>query len=310
MQALVKSPARIGKFVPHSTEAGVDRKPAETGRPLPVLRPEAFDQLAHDARNVLSALKLYCDLLAEPGILTAAHGHYAEELQAVTDTAARLVERLAAPRRKGLGRAGSQPNAPANPEPGDGVDDPGGELLSLRPLLAAIAGPQVELEIEAMPCGGRTRLSKEDLMRVLLNLARNASEAMPEGGKLRITAQYADGLSFLDAAQISGIRPRSVVITVEDSGPGIPEKPRERVFEAGFTTPGMERSRPGAQRRGLGLSIVRSLIEAAGGTARVSSSGRGTRFELEVPITSGMYENTDTCGLVADSAPKACIECR
>ncbi len=184
MQNLVKAPARIKKFVPHSGGNSPDLKPARVGRAIPVLKPEGFDQLAHDARNALSALKLYGDLLAEPGVLTSSHSHYAQELQAVTDIAVRLVERLAAPRRVGSRR--SAPVSALNSLPGEpgvdiartkisdqaypweqgGMDDPGRELLTMRPLLAAIAGPRIELEIESLPCAGRSGLSSEDLTRV------------------------------------------------------------------------------------------------------------------------------------------------
>jgi signal transduction histidine kinase len=198
----------------------------------------------------------------------------------------------------------------AYPWLGIGAYDLGLELLGMRPLLAAIAGPRIELEIESLPCGGPTRLSKEDLIRVLLNLVRNASEAMPEGGKLRITAQYGDGLSFLDPGQVPDALPCSVVIAVQDNGPGIPESAREQIFSAGFTTRETDRSWPGVRHRGLGLTIVRDLIEAAGGRVRVSSSSHGARFELELPITYGMYEITNTSGLMADSEVKGCIECQ
>jgi len=328
MQGLVKAPARIKKVIPHFDGNSSDLKQVRADLTVPVLKPEGFDELAHDARNVLSALKLYSDLLAEPGVLTASHSHYAQELQAVTDIAVRLMERLAAPRRMGSRRpppVNAQRNLPGEvgveagrleisgpvyPWQREGTDDLGRELLATRPLLAAIAGPRIDLEMESLSCGGRSGLSSENLTRALMNLVRNASEAMPEGGKVRITAQYGDGLSFVDVGQVPDVSPRSVVITVEDSGPGIPAGLREQVFTAGFTTRASAQSWPGAQHRGQGLSIVRGLIEAAGGTARVSSSSRGARFELELPITSGMYEITDNRGLVADSDAKGCIECR
>jgi signal transduction histidine kinase len=133
----------------------------------------------------------------------------------------------------------------------------------MQPLLAAIAGPRIDFEIETLPCGGRTWLSKEDLTRVMLNLVRNASESMPEMGKLRITAQYGDGLSFLEAGHRPAAGPHSVVVTAEDSGPGIPQDLREQVFKAGFTTRAAGSNWPEIPHRGLGLTIVRSLIEAA-----------------------------------------------
>ena len=325
MHGLAKAPTRSSKFVPHSGDVNSKRIPPAPGTRVPILKPERFDQLAHDARNVLSALRLYCDLLAEPGVLTSDHGHYAQELQAVTETASRLVERLAAPRRSGSRRSAPKyirslspdasaslpkqeprdPTCVAEPWPGDTADDVGAELRAMQPLVAAIAGPRIDLEIETLPCGGRTWLSKEDLTRVMLNLVRNASEAMPENGKLRITAQYGDGLSFLEAGHGPAAGPRSVVIAVEDSGPGISESLREQIFKAGFTTRSSGSNWPDVPHRGLGLTIVRSLIEAAGGSARACSSpGGGARFEMELPITSGMYEIVDNSGLMADSAMK------
>lgn len=330
MQVLMKAPARIEKFVPHSIDEAAGRKIGQPESAVPVLKTEHFDQLAHDARNTLSAMKLYCELLAEPGVLTPAHTHYAQELQAITDTVSRLVERLAAPRRTAsrpsiLAKAKQnllQAKGPiipqeidisalgAEPWPGEVVGNLGAELKSMQPLLAAITGPHIELEMEVLPCEGRTRLSKENLTRIMLNLTRNASEAMPGGGKLRITGQYGGGLSFLDARQIPEGQPRTVLITIEDSGPGIPEELRERIFADGFTTREAAVTWPGIPRRGLGLTIVRDLIEEAAGCARACPSpGGGARIELELPVTSGMYEITDTCGLVADSAPKGCIEC-
>lgn len=330
MQGLTKAPTRISKFVPHSGDVNAKRIPRAAGARAPILKPERFDQLAHDARNVLSALRLYCDLLAEPGVLTQDHGHYAEELQAVTETASRLVERLAAPRRARSRRSApklhqnSSPDASASlpkqdrsdpisfaePWLGDTADDVGAELRAMQPLLAAIAGPRIDLEIETLPCGGRTWLSNEDLTRVMLNLVRNASEAMPEKGKLRITAQYGDGLSFLEAGHGPTAGPHSISIAVEDTGPGISEHLREEIFKVGFTTRSARPNWPDIPHRGLGLPIVRSLIEAAGGTVRACSSpAGGARFDLELPITSGMYEITDTSRLVADSAMKGCIEC-
>ncbi len=329
MQGLAKAPLRIKKFVPHLDEENGNRASAKVGLAIPSLRPESFDQLAHDARNVLSALKLYCDLLAEPGVLTEKHEHYAQELQAISETAVRLVEGLATPRRTEA--SGQSPQEPAelsaqgvvqnggHPElfnkaytgDGEGIADLGHAILEMRPLLVAIAGPHLQVEIETLPCPGRCPLSGEDLIRVLLNLVTNASEAMPCGGRLRITAQYGDGFSFLDPEKFSDAHPRSVVIDVEDNGPGIPDDWRERVFSSGFTTRETRRSWPAVQHRGMGLSIVRGLIEAAGGTVKISShSGPGARFELELPVTYGMYEITHTSGMTTDSGAKGCIECQ
>jgi signal transduction histidine kinase len=333
MQGLVK--AHIRKFIPHSPGtsaiAGSQQSallpPTDGVRYLaPTLKPEGFDPLAHDARNVLSALKLYCELLAEPGVLTAGNSHYAQELIAISDTASKLVERLSEPRRAGrqpvatsvchtAGRDGEAKLGEANPlQPNDlsepwaapeRIDDFGRELLEMRPLLAGIAGPGISLEIGAMPCAGQSRLAKEDFTRVMLNLVRNASDAMPEGGRLRITAQYGEGFSFLEPGVLPDSSPRTTILTIEDSGPGIPDGIREQIFLPGFTTRQAAPVWPELPHRGLGLSIVQELIEAAGGTVRAcSSSGRGARFELELPITSGTYEIANNVRIVADEATR------
>ena len=321
MQGLVKTQARIGKFIPHSTGVVVDRSNPQLESSIPILKTEPFDQLAHDARNVLSAMKLYCELLAEPGVLSASCTHYAQELQAVSDTASQLLERLAAPRRarsRPGAVAAERRNLPHDATPAgssaelnpDQDSDLGAELAAMRPLLAGIAGPRIALEIETLPCPGWTRLSKEDLTRVMLNLVRNAAEAMPRGGRVRITAQYGDGLSFLDGALIPEDHPRSVLIAIEDSGPGILAEHRDRIFAAGFTTRETASGWPAIQHRGLGLTIVRDLVEEAGGSVRTCPSpGGGGRFELELPVTSGTYGIADPSGLVADSTKKGCIEC-
>ncbi len=255
-----------------------------------------LDDLAHDARNLLSTLQVCSELLAAPGVLSAEYSHYAQELQGVAATGTQLIEKLvwASQAKPAVSEARSvlEPEKP---------DDLGLELRGLTPLLTAIAGSRVSLTIECMPCAGSTHLSRENLTRILINLVRNAAEAMGGVGKIRVTAQYGDGLSFLESKSggeraMQRCQP-TVVIAVQDNGPGIPESIRGQIYTRGFTT----RKRPdvrgkGRDIRGQGLSIVRSLVEAAGGAVRVvSRKGRGARLELEVPVTYGMCEQrTDT----------------
>jgi signal transduction histidine kinase len=185
------------------------------------------------------------------------------------------------------------PNAIPTSLPAVPVTDAAEELRHLQPLLAAIAGPAIQLSVATMPCAGRTALAVEDLTRILINLVRNSADAIPTGGHIRITAQYDDGFSFLDYNNANDIfgPPRSVVITVADDGPGVPESRREQIFETGYSTRhnhGDDRLAP--RRRGLGLSIVRNLVDAAGGTVRLApQQQRGARFDIQLPITSGMY---------------------
>ena len=153
------------------------------------------------------------------------------------------------------------------------------ELLANRNLLAALAGPFVLLTVDAVGGAHPVRLTGEDLTRVLVNLVKNAAEAMPTGGRVEIGLRElpAEG----NAAWLS--------LTVEDNGPGIARKALEKIFESGYTT--RAQRAPGgawpATHRGLGLAIVRSIVEAAGG--RIHAANRtqaGARLEIELPVES------------------------
>ena len=244
----------------------------------------ALAGLAHDARNMLAALNLYCDLLADPGVLALQHLHYAEELRLVAQACGRLVESL------GAAASGAQPGSVFSTP----IDDLGREVTRSCSLLASLAGSGIRLEVECLPCPGHVGLSAEDLTRILVNLVRNACEAMPEGGRIRVAVQRGAGASFLSKREdTSGPQP-TVLVCVQDNGPGIPADVLDRLFEPGFTTKPGSSGWAAPPRRGFGLGIVRQLAENAGGTARAfSRQGRGTRVELELPLRASLHESND-----------------
>jgi signal transduction histidine kinase len=101
---------------------------------------------------------------------------------------------------------------------------------------------------------------------------------MPAGGRIQ--------LSLRERPSESGA-PEFLRLTIEDTGPGIPKQALEQVFEAGFSTQLNSLNTPGwpAAHRGLGLSITRSIIEAAGG--RIVAANRvsnGASFQIELPV--------------------------
>jgi signal transduction histidine kinase len=335
MPALAKAHRILPRFVPHSNGAAARAgafkpSPNPSSTPSPEQRPsESLDRLAHDARNVLSGLMLYSELLAAPGILNPPHGHYAAELDGIVQTATRIFEKIVAaaapkqgpPKFIPIRETEALPTATAVPLAPVPVTDIAAELRHLQPLLTAIAGPAVRLSVATMPCPGRASLAVEDLTRVLINLVRNAADAMPGGGHVRITAQYQDGLSFATLPEECANPgadpvplPLAVLLTVSDNGPGVPQEVREQIFDLGFSTRRESGNWPTPRRRGLGLSIVRNLVETAGGSVNLTASHTGgARFEIVLPVdgmvTSGTLPVPPTRAFSADSRREGCIEC-
>ena len=282
---------------------------------------ESLSEVAHDARNMVTALGIYCDLLEEPGVLASPYVHYGHELRLVAAASRRLVEKLVAldshvdsrvdardgsspaidefPRRNAgrwplLTAAAKNPSQSAAPAaasvheddrnrrwdllPAVPVANLAAELLANRNLLSALAGPSIALTVETEAGARPVRLTGEDLTRILVNLVKNAAEAMPGGG--RIAIRLCERPSLAGTAEY-------LALTIEDNGPGIPESALEKIFTPGYTTREAGKSEGGwaLSHRGLGLAISRSIIEAAGG--RIVATRRkegGARFAIELPV--------------------------
>ena len=146
-------------------------------------------------------------------------------------------------------------------------------LPALLALIAPTLGPRIQSEMEIDAETRSVLIDAAELELAVINLAVNAKDAMPDGGRLTLSARNSKPGEIDIAGQF-------VVLTVADTGTGIDPALSERVFEPFFTT------KPAGQGTGLGLSQVYGLCAQAGGTVRIDTApGSGTRVELYLPAT-------------------------
>jgi signal transduction histidine kinase len=257
---------------------------------------ESLGELAHDARNMVTALSLYCDLLEEPGVLAVPHRHYGSELRLVAEASRRLVEKLTLiderpktwRRRNTRAQEGPETETSLNGvmpgarfprlDASEKIDDLRAEIEANRNVLSAMAGPFVCLAINESGGALPVSLRGEDLTRVLVNLVKNAAESIRGSGGIRI--------ELAECMDLPGLSPCAILV-IEDTGHGIPEGFLEKIFEPGFTTRSASASGAGwsARHQGFGLSITRSIVEDAGGRIHAENCERGgARFVIELPV--------------------------
>src|SRR5712692_1472583 len=251
--------------------------------------------IAHDFNNLLTGILLYCDLLTarlksgawESGELDESRlengrsersrlCQHVEEVRMAGEQGAALTHQLLAIARKQA----------AEPRP-----IPINEIVaSMENLLRRLIGEQIELVVvldsaldsaldPALDSGaGRVLADPAQLRQILLNLVLNARDAMPHGGKIRLTTRSAELPSdFPSKAEPLAAR-RAVSLIVKDTGCGMNAETRARLFEPFFTT-----KNPG-EGTGLGLATVQRIVSEAGGMIEVESEpGRGTSIEVFFP---------------------------
>ena len=155
-------------------------------------------------------------------------------------------------------------------------------VLDLDKMLRRLIGEDVQLTLELDPGLGVVQADPSQLEQVLLNLAVNARDAMPNGGRLSIATSSIQ----LDESTVGmgdELKPGPhVVLTVADSGIGMSEEVKARIFEPFFTTKAL------GQGTGLGLSTVIGIVRQSGGQIQVfSEPGAGATFKIYLPRVDG-----------------------
>jgi signal transduction histidine kinase len=160
--------------------------------------------------------------------------------------------------------------------------DPDGLVRGMSDMLRRTLGERIELTTELHPQPWRIEADQGQLESAILNLAVNARDAMPDGGRLTIETTNVE-LDGLQAANDVEVTPgRYGVISVSDTGEGMSSETLERAFEPFFTT-----KDPG-RGTGLGLSMVYGFVKQSGGHVAIESEvGRGTTVKLFLPTFEG-----------------------
>ena len=228
--------------------------------------------IAHDFNNILTAITGHADLLLED------LGHH-DPRRADVDEIRRSAERAAGLTRQLLAFSRQQVLQPK-------VVDLNALVLDMDKLLRRLIGEDVELATVLDPTLGRVTADPGQLEQVIVNLAVNARDAMPQGGKLTLETRNID-LDSSYTLEHSLVKPGPYVqLTVSDSGIGMDEETQAHAFEPFFTT------KPRGQGTGLGLAMVYGTVKQSGGFIWVySEPGRGATFKIYLPRVDAPVES-------------------
>jgi CheY-like chemotaxis protein len=236
---------------------------------------EAVGQLtggiAHDLNNILTVITGTIEILAEAVADRPELAAIAKMVDEAAERGADLTQHLLAFARK-------QPLQPREV-------DVNALVIDTAKLLRQTLGEQVEVHMALAGDVARALIDPSQLTNAILNLAVNARDAMPDGGKLTIETSNVNleqGYADLNSDVVVG---PYVMVAVTDSGHGIPATIVERVFEPFFTTKDVDKG------TGLGLSMVYGFVKQSNGHIKIySEEGHGTTVKIYLPQAIGAAE--------------------
>ena len=220
--------------------------------------------VAHDLNNVLAPIVMSIDLL---------------RLRIGSDDNRALLDVVATSAGRGASLVSQMLSFSRGLDDTREAVDLGSLIKELGRFIGRTFAKSIEVHIEIAPDLRRLTANPTQIYQVLLNLCVNARDAMPQGGRLTITA----GNVVLDEAAARAVPGTAagnyVMLGVSDTGTGIPPEIVPRIFDPFFTT------KPIGEGTGLGLSTVRSIIKSCGGTITLSTRvGQGTTFHAYFPV--------------------------
>jgi signal transduction histidine kinase len=210
--------------------------------------------IAHDFNNLLTVIQGSADMLSRPELAEPKRIRFAQAIVQAASNAATLTSQLLAFARR----------QPLKPE----QIDVNLLIVEMAELIQGTVGERIKLVTELHPHSCRIEVDRAQLQSALLNIASNARDAMPDGGRLVVRTEIE---SREEGAAM-------IAITLTDTGSGMDADTADRIFEPFFTTKGTGKG------TGLGLSQVYGFATQSGGEARVDSApGEGTSLTLLLP---------------------------
>jgi two-component system, cell cycle sensor histidine kinase and response regulator CckA len=237
---------------------------------------EAVGQLAggvaHDFNNILTAIVGYTDLLAAEFGADTRQLEDLEEIRKAARRAAALTRQLLSFSRKQV----LEPR----------IVDINGVVMNLDKMLRSLMSENITLKMNLAEDLDAARVDPNQLEQVIMNLAINSRDAMPEGGTLTIETANAKLDDDYAARHISVIPGDYVMLAVSDTGSGMTDDVKARIFEPFFTT------KPAGRGTGLGLSTVYGIVKQSGGNIWLySEPDKGTTFKIYLPAVQALPED-------------------
>ncbi len=237
--------------------------------------------VAHDFNNILTIIQGYMELLAQTGDLSPTGEDAVAEVKRAIGRASSLTQQLLAFGRKQV----------VEPR----ILDVARVVEEMRDMLERLIEENIDFSIEMAENLGCIRADPDQMQQIMINLAVNARDAMPEGGRITITGDVLDTsretIPGLEDISESG---KLVRLTVSDTGEGIDPTYLDKIFEPFFTLKSVGKG------TGLGLSTVYGIVRQSGGHVDVESVvGRGTAFHIYFPRVS----ESESDGVAGRRAP-------
>src|SRR6266568_1682948 len=225
--------------------------------------------IAHDFNNMLTVIRGQIEVMTEEMLASDPLRCRIEEVERAAERATALTRQLLAFSRRQVMQTK--------------ILDLNNVIANMNQMLARLIGENIELSFISKPEIWRVKVDPGQIEHVLMNLAVNARDAMPRGGRLTIETQ---NMGVPNSSEQQNLNPGDyVLLKVSDSGHGMDEETKARIFEPFFTT-----KEPG-QGTGLGLSMVYGVVKQSGGYIYAESRPQeGSAFKIYLPRANGAAE--------------------